>query len=128
MVGGWVGDQCLDHGDMSSWAAWGGRRSAGFAQGFGRGKRGKREGKGPRGCPGIEQGEELERARERSGALNGDWRMGEEVHRMVAEGMAWGERMGDCRVKKGEGGVGGGYVNGLEWLGVAMSGGEVESG
>lgn len=30
--GGWVGDASLVHDGMSSWAAWGGRRSAGFAR------------------------------------------------------------------------------------------------
>lgn len=44
--------------------------------------------------------------------------MGDGMHRMVAERMAWGERMGDCRVKERgrRGGVGGGegHVNGVE--------------
>lgn len=58
MVGGWVGDQSLVHDGMSSWAAWGGRRSAGFARGLEREGEGRKEGV-RRGGPGIEAVEAL---------------------------------------------------------------------
>lgn len=82
MVGGWVGDPSLVHDGMSSWAAWGGRRSAGFGRGLGR--------EGREGSAGMSRDRSSGGARERSGALNGDWRMGDGVHRIVAEGFGVG--------------------------------------